>query len=58
MCYAVKLTLSPAEICEEDIRDLRVAGLSDEAIHNAACVTAYFNLVNRVASGLGVELEP
>jgi hypothetical protein len=33
-------------------------GFSDEAIHNAACVTAYFNFVKRIASGLGVELEP
>jgi len=36
---------------------LRAAGLSDSAIHDAACVVAYYNYVNRLASGLGVELE-
>lgn len=36
---------------------LRAVGLSDEGIHSAAAVTAYFNFVNRIALGLGVELE-
>ena len=40
-----------------DIEDLRAAGLSDGAIHDAAAVVAYFNSVNRIALGLGVELE-
>jgi uncharacterized peroxidase-related enzyme len=55
--YAIKLTRSPAEITEADLRGLRSAGLSDAAIHDAACVVAYFNFVNRTALGLGVELE-
>ena len=29
----------------------------DGGIHDAAAVTAYFNFVNRMALGLGVELE-
>ncbi len=41
-----------------DVETLRGAGLSDAAIHDAAAVTAYFNFVNRLALGLGVELEP
>lgn len=36
---------------------LRREGLSDEAIHDAAQVIAYFNYINRVADGLGVDLE-
>jgi len=36
---------------------MRAAGLADSAIHDAAAITAYFNFVNRMASGLGVELE-
>ncbi len=36
---------------------LREAGLSDEGIHAAANIVAYFNFVNRIALGLGVELE-
>ncbi len=55
--YALKLTQFPHSVTEEDINNLRQAGLSDSAIHDAAAVTAYFNFVNRTASGLGVRLE-
>jgi len=51
------LTSNPHEITAEDVASLRSVGFSDEAIHDAAAVTAYFNFVNRMASGLGVELE-
>ncbi len=56
--YALKLTRTPQSVAEEDIAALRSAGFSDSAIHDAAAVTAYFNFVNRMALGLGVELEP
>ncbi len=36
---------------------LRTVGLSDAEIHRVASVTAYFAFVNRIAEGLGVELE-
>jgi len=55
--YALKLTLTPQDVREEDLAPLREAGLSDGAIHDAAAITAYFNFVNRMALGLGVELE-
>lgn len=55
--YALKLTQSPQLVTEDDINFLRRAGLSDRGIHDAAAVTAYFNFVNRTASGLGVRLE-
>jgi uncharacterized peroxidase-related enzyme len=55
--YAIKLTRSPGSIREQDIDQLRQATLSDSAIHDVAAVTAYFNFVNRIALGLGVELE-
>jgi uncharacterized peroxidase-related enzyme len=56
--YAEKLTRAPGEMREDDVRALRAAGLSDEAIHDAAQVVAYFNYINRIADGLGVDLEP
>lgn len=56
--YALKLTRDAGEIAAQDIDALRNAGLDDRAIHDAAAVTAYFNFVNRIALGLGVELEP
>ncbi len=55
--YAIKLTTKPGEVSEQDLGPLRDAGLSDSAIHDAAAITAYFNFVNRMASGLGVELD-
>jgi len=36
---------------------LRAAGFDDAAILRATEITAYFNFVNRLADGLGVELE-
>jgi uncharacterized peroxidase-related enzyme len=55
--YAVKLTRSPSEIDASDVRTLRSAGFDDRAIHDICAVTAYFAFVNRIADGLGVELE-
>lgn len=58
MCeYAVKLTETPAAMEEADVEALRQAGLSDAEILDACQVTAYYNYVNRMADGLGVELE-
>ena len=55
--YAVKLTNTPAEIEEIDVVLLRETGFSDTAILDICQVTAYYNYVNRLADGLGVELE-
>lgn len=40
------------------MRALRAAGFDDRAIHDAAQVVAYFSYINRIADGLGVDLEP
>ena len=58
LAYARKLTEAPATVTAEDVAALREAGFDDLAIHDMCCVTAYFAFVNRVADGLGVELEP
>ena len=55
--YALMLTRTPAQVTERDVAALREAGLTDAGIHDAACVAAYFNFVNRTALGLGVALE-
>ncbi|GAC1659189.1 MAG: hypothetical protein NVS4B3_27150 [Gemmatimonadaceae bacterium] len=55
--YALLLTRTPAKVSERDLATLRAAGLGDAGIHDAACVVAYFNFVNRTALGLGVQLE-
>lgn len=56
--YALKLTLAPWAMEEQDLAPMRAAGLSDRDIVDANQVVAYFNYLNRVADGLGVELEP
>ncbi len=57
LAYAAKLTISPKDITRNDIKDLRDAGLSDEEILRANLIASYFNFSNRIALGLGVELE-
>jgi uncharacterized peroxidase-related enzyme len=56
--YVEKLSRTPAKMTEEDVDGLRRAGFSDEDILQIAEVTAYYAYVNRIADGLGVELEP
>ncbi len=55
--YALKLTRTPGAMDSEDVDRLRRAGFSDRAILDICQITAYFNYVNRLADGLGVELE-
>jgi uncharacterized peroxidase-related enzyme len=56
--YAIKLTATPAEVGREDADLLRSHGWSDVAIHDAIQVVSYFNYINRVAEGVGIEDEP
>jgi uncharacterized peroxidase-related enzyme len=56
--YALKLTLTPWEVEKHDLAPMRASGLTDREIVDTNQVVAYFNYVNRVADGLGVELEP
>ncbi|MFQ5549638.1 MAG: carboxymuconolactone decarboxylase family protein [Gemmatimonadales bacterium] len=55
--YAVKLTVQPKEITAADVEVLRETGFDDRAIHDICAITAYYGFVNRIADGLGVELE-
>ena len=55
--FARKLTQTPAEMGPEDVEALRREGLDDVAIHDVTQVTAMFNYYNRLADGLGIDLE-
>ena len=55
--YTDKLTRQPAKMGRADVEALRAAGWDDRAIHDTAQVCAYFNYINRIADGLGVEME-
>ena len=56
--YAVKLTRTPSQVGAADIESLRNASFDDRAIHDICAIAAYYAFVNRIADGLGVELEP
>ncbi len=56
--WAERLGERPCTTTASDVEPLRAAGLGDRAIHDATCIVAYFHFVNRIACGLGVELEP
>jgi len=55
--YVGKLTRTPGEMVRSDIDSLRSVGFSDRDILDIATVTAYYAYVNRIADGLGVQLE-
>ena len=54
--YAEKLTKESYNMTERDIENLRSVGYSDREIFDINQVCAYFNYVNCIADGLGVEL--
>ena len=57
LSYTEKLTTDPAACGPEDIAVLRQKGWNDRAIHDATQIVSYFNYINRIADGLGVEPE-
>lgn len=57
LVYAIKLTRDPGDMTKADAEALRDAGFDDAAILDICQVTAYYAYVNRLADGLGVELE-
>ena len=55
--YADKLTRSPSAVGQRDVDVLRAAGWNDRAVTDATQVCSYFNYINRIADGLGVDPE-
>lgn len=55
--YVAKLTIEPWEMVRQDVEDLRQAGFADADILDINQVAGYYAFVNRLADGLGVELE-
>jgi uncharacterized peroxidase-related enzyme len=48
--FAVKLTIKPWEVEEQDREKLRSAGFTDRDIWDIASVAAFYNMTNRLAS--------
>ena len=57
LSYAVKLTRAPHSVSNHDVDRLRDVEFDDTGILDICQVASYFNYVNRLADGLGVELE-
>jgi uncharacterized peroxidase-related enzyme len=55
--FAAKLTLRPGSMEKQDLGLLRQQGFTDEQITVAIQVIGYFNYINRIAEGLGVDPE-
>jgi uncharacterized peroxidase-related enzyme len=56
--FAVKLTKSPSGTRRDDLDTLRGHGFTDEQLVDAVHCISYFNFINRVLDGLGVDPEP
>lgn len=54
---AVQLTEHPGEMKEEHVTPLKEAGFGERAILDAVLIISYFNFVNRIVMGLGVETD-
>ena len=57
LVYGDLLTRTPWLVSAWHVAELRGAGFDDRAIHDLAAIVSYFAFVNRIADGLGVELE-
>ena len=55
--FAEKLTLTPGKITKIDYKELQNNNFDDKAISEIVQVISYFNYINRVADGLGLEPE-
>ena len=54
--FLEKLTLTPDELGPEDVATARAAGVSDQALRDAATVCALFNMIVRLADSLGWDV--
>src|ERR1700731_2805014 len=56
--FSVKLTKHPRDVRRVDLDTLRGHGLNDEQLVDLVHCIGYFNFINRVLDGLGVDPEP
>jgi len=55
--YVEKLTKTPSQITEADVVALRSVGLDDQQILSVVMITSMYAFMNRLADGLGVQLD-
>jgi len=56
LAFLEKLTLHPAELEPADADAVRAAGVSTQALRDAATVCALFNMIVRLADSLGWDV--
>jgi alkylhydroperoxidase family enzyme len=56
LVFLEKLTLRPDELTAADADAARAAGVSDQALRDAATVCALFNMIVRLADSLGWDV--
>ncbi len=56
--FALKLTKQPSSVKREDTEFLQQYGFSEEEVVDIVLITCTFNFMDRLADGLGVELDP
>ena len=54
--FLEKLTLAPTEVGPADVKPLRAAGVTDEAVEDAIHVCVLFNIYDRLADSLSFHL--
>ena len=55
--FAEKLTMTPGKMNKKDIELLKAFEFNESEISEIVQVVSYFNYINRVADGLGLEPE-
>jgi alkylhydroperoxidase family enzyme len=58
LAFLEKLTLRPDELTEADADAARAAGVSDQALRDAATVCGLFSMIVRLADSLGWDVPP
>ena len=56
--FALKLTREPATVKKEDLEFLQQYGFEEAQVVDIVLITCTFNFMDRLADGLGVELDP
>ena len=56
LVFLEKQTLRPDELTAADADDVRAAGVSDQALRDAATVSALFNMIVRLADSFGWDV--
>lgn len=55
--YAAKLNDHPSTVSAADVQSLRDTGFDDQGVLDIAMIVCTFNFMNRLADGLGVQVD-